>query len=189
MVYEQYQELKSILPLNFMKMKVHRNKIDKGLKKSPSLLMQIEKNKYKLRKNSPLEKDIIITNDSNVMRMLQNFSYRNSSIPQTRRSSSIKKETTEINNSNGYHHGNINSNPFNYWKSVNDSNLKKNIFLPKIIDRLKYTIPRNERDSKGVVLHGEKVPQEVIDEQSDYKKLHKQYSMKKVKNNYRLIYI
>ena len=87
MVYEQYQELKSILPLNFMKMKVHRNKIDKGLKKSPSLLMQIEKNKYKLRKNSPLEKDIIITNDSNVMRMLQNFSYRNSIIPQTRRSS------------------------------------------------------------------------------------------------------
>ena len=73
LVYEQYEDLKSLLPLNFMKIKVFKNQKEKFLSKSSSLLMEIEKNKHKIRKNSPLEKDIIITNNNNVIKLLQNI--------------------------------------------------------------------------------------------------------------------
>jgi hypothetical protein len=40
-------------------------------------------------------------------------------------------------------------------KSIEDYKLKKNIYLPKIIDRLKYQIPRNRRGN-GFFIQGHK---------------------------------
>ena len=175
LVYEQYEDLKTLLPLNFMKIKVFKNQKEKFLSKSSSLLMEIEKNKHKIRKNSPLEKDIIITNNNNVIKLLQNIPNK-IIFPQKKRKFSSKKEFSF---EGGYTNNNIS--PFNYWKSVNDCNLKKNIFLPKIIDRLKYTHPRNERDANGVLLQGEKLPFQVIQEEGN--KLNQQFSMKNIRKN------
>lgn len=38
--------------------------------------------------------------------------------------------------------------------SVNDIDMKKNIYLPRIIDRMKYSIPRNLRNNKGFIIKG-----------------------------------
>jgi hypothetical protein len=38
--------------------------------------------------------------------------------------------------------------------SINDFHMKNNIYLPKIIDRMKYSIPRNERDKNGFHIEG-----------------------------------
>ena len=38
--------------------------------------------------------------------------------------------------------------------SVNDIDMKKNIYLPRIIDRMKYSIPRNLRNNKGFIILG-----------------------------------
>ena len=40
-------------------------------------------------------------------------------------------------------------------QSIQDYKLKKNIYLPKIIDRLKYQIPRNKRGN-GFFIQGHK---------------------------------
>lgn len=178
-VYEQYKDLKSLLPLNFMKIKVFNYQKEKFIPKSPSLLMEIEKKKQKIKKNSPLEKDIIITNSNNVIKLFQNNANK-IILPKKRRKLSSNKERSF---EGEYDNNNIS--PFNYWKSVNDSNLKKNIFLPKIIDRLKYTIPRNERDANGVILQGERVPFQMVQEEGN--KLNQQFSMKNIRKNKRIV--
>ncbi len=38
--------------------------------------------------------------------------------------------------------------------TINDSNMKTNIYLPKIIDRMKYILPRNERERNGLLVEG-----------------------------------
>jgi hypothetical protein len=37
---------------------------------------------------------------------------------------------------------------------INDANMKSNIYLPRIIDRMKYNLPRNERDKNGFLVEG-----------------------------------
>ena len=38
--------------------------------------------------------------------------------------------------------------------SVNDIDMKKNIYLPRIIDRMKYSVPRNLRNNQGLIILG-----------------------------------
>ena len=38
--------------------------------------------------------------------------------------------------------------------AVNDAQLKNNIYLPKIMDRIRFAIPRNEREKNGFVVEG-----------------------------------
>ena len=40
---------------------------------------------------------------------------------------------------------------------VKDSQMKNNIYLPKIMDRMKYSIPRNEREINGFLLEGKSI--------------------------------
>ena len=48
----------------------------------------------------------------------------------------------------GYYGYNFRSSP------ISDVQMKSNIYLPKIIDRMKYNIPRNERDKNGFHVEG-----------------------------------
>lgn len=42
-----------------------------------------------------------------------------------------------------------------YWSSpVGDMEMKNNVYLPRIIDRMKYSIPRNMRETHGFLLEG-----------------------------------
>ena len=41
--------------------------------------------------------------------------------------------------------------------SVNDIDMKKNIYLPRIIDRMKYSIPRNIRNNNGFIVKGNNI--------------------------------
>ena len=50
--------------------------------------------------------------------------------------------------------------------SVNDVHMKKNIYLPKIIDRMKYSIPRNLRNNQGLILLGNNV-NDIVDKTKD----------------------
>ena len=40
---------------------------------------------------------------------------------------------------------------------VKDAQMKNNIYLPKIMDRMKYSIPRSERDKGGFLVEGKKI--------------------------------
>ena len=40
---------------------------------------------------------------------------------------------------------------------VKDAQMKNNIYLPKIMDRMKYAIPRSERDKNGFILEGKAI--------------------------------
>ena len=41
--------------------------------------------------------------------------------------------------------------------SVSDVDMKKNIYLPKIIDRMKYSVPRNLRNNQGLIILGNNI--------------------------------
>jgi hypothetical protein len=74
--------------------------------------------------------------------------------------------------------------------SVNDVDMKKNIYLPKIIDRMKYSIPRNLRNNQGLILLGNNV-NDIIDKTKDITFINRKnrmptdlffYKLKKIKD-------
>ena len=131
---------------NFMKIKVYRKK-EKHQNKS--LLMEIEKNKLQ-RKSSYLNKDIILFSEKSLLDLRNNSFHKKKSVFQShsKRNLNLNKEGLL------YSYGDKSQKPFFHSKPVSDSNLKKNIFLPKITDKMKKVIPRNERG--GMVLIGKK---------------------------------
>jgi hypothetical protein len=52
--------------------------------------------------------------------------------------------------------------------SVNDIDMKKNLYLPRIIDRMKYSMPRNIRNNKGFIVKGNNV-YEILDKYKEIK--------------------
>lgn len=88
--------------------------------------------------------------------------------------------------------------------SVNDIDMKKNIYLPRIIDRMKYSVPRNLRNNQGLIILGNNV-KNIVDRNKDitfinkknreptdlffYKlsKINKIYNNKNYKNNMYII--
>ena len=74
--------------------------------------------------------------------------------------------------------------------SVNDVDMKKNIYLPKIIDRMKYSIPRNLRNNQGLILLGNNV-NDIVDKTKDITFINRKnrmptdlffYKLKKIKD-------
>lgn len=139
---------------NFMKIKVYRKK-EKHQNKS--LLMEIEKNKLQ-RKSSYLNKDIILFSEKSLLDLRNNSFHKKKSVFQShsKRNLNLNKEGLL------YSYGDKLQKPFFHSKPVSDSNLKKNIFLPKITDKMKKVIPRNERG--GMVLIGKKFLPTVINQ-------------------------
>lgn len=71
-----------------------------------------------------------------------------------------KNSNTEQNDNGSYNNyavstENMESMGYNFRPYiVNDANMKSNIYLPRIIDRMKYNLPRNERDRGGFLVEG-----------------------------------
>ena len=52
---------------------------------------------------------------------------------------------------------------------INDAQMKNNIYLPKIMDRMKYSIPRNERDKNGFLVEGKAIFSKRINQIDEFK--------------------
>ena len=181
-IYNTYKELKRVLPTGLFKMKVLEkqrypinkdtiiNEIEKTYsKKIISSFQNInifynneEDQKSRTRKTLSLPKiriqDVGTTGmGSSSSRKTNNFSINNSS-----RNSNNSEIITYIN----FREKNMkmigincdlklkrNRGLYNSF-SVNDIDMKKNIYLPRMIDRMKYRIPRNLRNNKGFILLG-----------------------------------
>ena len=50
--------------------------------------------------------------------------------------------------------------------SVSDVDMKKNIYLPKIIDRMKYNVPRNLRNNQGLIIIGKNI-KDIVEKNKD----------------------
>ena len=52
---------------------------------------------------------------------------------------------------------------------VNNAQMKNNIYLPKIMDRMRYSIPRNERDKNGFLVEGKALFSKRVNHNDEFK--------------------
>ena len=176
-IFQTYAELKRKLPPNFLKIKVFSTP-KYSLNKKP-ILKKIESdtitvpNKYE--KPLSIEKFIngskkiyILSNKTYKLKNAKNLKKINSNeqkyeemfkktlltekdkslIHNTEKNQNNNFDLFENSNDSGYNPYYFHSNP------ITDVQMKNNIYLPKIIDRMKYNIPRNERDKNGFHVEG-----------------------------------
>ena len=173
-IYQTYAELKKKLPPNFLKMKVISSP-KYSINKKP-LLKKIENDKLNLikkvenplDKNKFINKNIYILNDETI-KLKKAINLKPIIFHEQKWDENLKKtlltEKDKItdymieqnqnnlneflqNSPDDYQGYNFHSNP------ITDVHMKSNIYLPKIIDRMKYNIPRNERDKNGFHVDG-----------------------------------
>ena len=173
-IYQTYAELKKKLPPKFLKMKVISSP-KYSINKNP-LLKKIENDKLNLikkvenplDKNKFINKNIYILNDETI-KLKKAINLKPIIFHEQKCDENLKKtlltEKDKItdymieqnqnnlneflqNSPDDYQGYNFHSNP------ITDVHMKSNIYLPKIIDRMKYNIPRNERDKNGFHVDG-----------------------------------
>ena len=174
-IYQTYLELKKKLPQNFLKIKLFSSP-KYTLNKKP-ILKKIENDKininYKYDKPSSVDKfingnrNIYILSDKTIK--LKNI--KKKTIPNEHKYEEIMKKTLltekDKNTINNNYEKSKNNNEmiddseyalyqgYNFHSSiVTDVQMKNNIYLPRIIDRMKYNVPRNERDKYGFHVEG-----------------------------------
>ena len=183
-IFQTYAELKRKLPPNFLKIKVFSSPkyaLNKKpiLKKIENDTI-ISNYNYKHEKPSSIDKiingskNIYILSDKTIK--LKNSKNNKKLYSNEQKYDEMMKKTLltekekekDKNNYNNYNDkDNINSLEFiekygdlgyygyNFRSSpISDVQMKSNIYLPKIIDRMKYNIPRNERDKNGFHVEG-----------------------------------
>ncbi len=175
-IFQTYNELKRVLPNGFLKMKVLRKQ--KYPLNESTIINEIEKNynNKNLGKNffSPSQNINIFYGDEELP------------IINTKLTDPIYTNVTKTNSQKNYtntNNLNISSEIITYRNfreknmkmigvncdvklkrtkglynsvSVNDIDMKKNIYLPRLIDRMKYNMPRNMRNNKGFIIVGNK---------------------------------
>lgn len=174
-IYQTYAELKNKLPRNFLKMKVisvPKYSIDKK-----PILKKIENDNNKklensLGKNHFINKNIYILNDE-TMKLKRQRNLKPIFINEPKYEEIPNKTLlTEKDRYIDYNEDQYNQDQYNhiydliknsqadhqgyYFHShpVTDAQMKANIYLPRIVDRMKYCIPRNERDKEGFHIEG-----------------------------------
>ena len=177
-IFQTYKELKRILPNGYFKIKVFKKQRYPINKKS--IINEMENNFYNINKNkfSSFQNINIFFNENNENnRKYKKIKYkRNNSIKESKTNNQNNLNLFSYNNN--YKNGNElityrnfreknmkivgincdikmkrNKGLYNSF-SVNDIDLKKNIYLPKIIDRMKFNIPRNLRNNRNFIVSG-----------------------------------
>ena len=173
-IYQTYAELKKKLPPTFFKIKVFSTP-KYNFDKKP-ILKKIENDKIN---NLKTEKSLSINkyNPTKNIYILSNKTIKfknprilNPILFNEQKSDELLKKTlltekdkninndTEQNKNNNYDYGEDEELEYQgyYFHSniIKDVHMKNNIYLPKIIDRMKYNIPRNERDKNGFHIKG-----------------------------------
>ena len=190
-IYQTYAELKKKLPPKLFKIKVFSSP-KYNLDKKP-ILKKIENDKVNLkqqRHNLDLikGKNIYILSNKTInlkkpkdLKPL-NFNEYDYIIKKNLLDDSSDKNSR--NNSDSYRNfiegleepaEEMEPQPYYFHSSlVTDAQMKNNIYLPKIMDRMKYSIPRGEREKNGFLIKGKAL--------FSHKKNHDEH-----KNNYEII--
>lgn len=179
-VFNTYQELQKMLPKGFLKMKVlKKQKFPVVSQPILKMIENDEKEKYRYSMNNKnknylantLNKNIYLYTDGNKEKKIISR-FKSYSSQETNKDNNFNNNNE--NNYNIIHHimseDEINEveneneekefeEPPQYGYAfhphiVKDADMKNNVYLPSIIDRMKYTIPRNERDKKGYLVKG-----------------------------------
>ena len=171
-IFSTYEELKSILPFGFIKTKVCLK--PKYEVPNPPILKLLEKEKNKPFELSPtlktknllFNKNIyLFSNDTNEKKIISKFKElqkENSRIPIALKKHIEKNNDTNtrnndkdlLNNDNNDENENLNYGYKYKSFSINNFNMKSNVLLPSIIDRMKNKISRNIREKDGLSIRG-----------------------------------
>jgi hypothetical protein len=173
-IYETYNELKKQLPTKLFRMKVFSTP-KYTLEKKPILtrienekinsIKQVEKPMNVSKFLSASKKIYILSNKTINLKKKHlkplAFEQKNDDIfKKTLLTEKDNKNNNIEQNENGsYNYEGLNENMefmgYNFRPHIiNDANMKSNIYLPKIIDRMKYSLPRSERDRGGFLVEG-----------------------------------
>ena len=174
-IFDTYKELKKKLPTKLFKMKVFSTpKFNFDKKPILKKIENDELNSIKLRekpigmsKYSQGSQKIYILSNKTIslkqkhLKTLYSDEHKNGRILKN----TLLKEKSKLIKNNTEQNGNYDNNiesignqeflGYNFRShTINDSNMKTNIYLPKIIDRMKYILPRNERERNGLLVEG-----------------------------------
>jgi hypothetical protein len=149
-IFQIYKELKSILPKDILKIKVLKNQRYPIIRNS--LMKEIENDIINKNKNYSSQKiNIFFNEDFQKKDKIQNMAKINKVNIITYHN--FREKNMKISGANCDFKLKRNKGMYNSF-SVNDYDLKKNIYLPRIIDRMKYNIPRNMRNNQGLLVVG-----------------------------------
>ena len=172
-IYQTYFELKKKLPPNFLKIKVFSSP-KYALNKKP-LLKMIENDKINIKNDKPSSIDKFINGKRNIYILSdktikfknakrQKMSDEQKYEEMLKKTLLTEKDKNIINNNNEKNKINLDLNErqddtfyqrYSFHPNIiTDVQMKNNIYLPKIIDRMKYNVPRNERDKNGFHIEG-----------------------------------
>ena len=173
-IYQTYAELKKKLPTKLFKIKVLSSP-KYSLDKKP-ILTKIENNK--INQTKPKYSDFqtkykniyLLSNKTINLKKHKNLKPINSReydevikknlLGEKDEKSSRNNTDTYKNFLDGLEEPAEEMEPQHYYfhsSVVKDSQMKNNIYLPKIMDRMKYSIPRNEREINGFLLEGKSI--------------------------------
>ena len=182
-IYQTYSELKKKLPPSFFKMKVFSTP-KYNIKRKPLLKkIENDKNSILQKVEKPLSINQFINGNKNIyilsnktinlknQRNMQKINCGDNKYSEMMKQTLLTEKDKNFNSNNNSNTQveNISYDELEYLpifqqndvqpyyfhsSSIKDSNMKNNIYLPKIIDRMKYSIPRNERDKSGFHIEG-----------------------------------
>ena len=173
-IYQTYFELKKKLPPNFLKIKVFSS--PKYALNKKTLLKMIENDKIKIKNEKPSSIDKFINGKRNIYILSdKTIKFKNAKrqkmSDEQKYEEMLKKTLLTEKDKNIINNNNNEKNKINldlnerqddtfyqrysfHPNIITDVQMKNNIYLPKIIDRMKYNVPRNERDKNGFHIEG-----------------------------------
>ena len=190
-IYQTYAELKKKIPPKLFKIKVFSSP-KYNLDKKP-ILKKIENDKInpKKEKPNPLQtknKNIYLLSNKTInLKRTKNikpintheydFIIKKNLLKDINEKYLVNETDTYQNYLAGLEEPAEEMEPQHYYfhsNVINDAQMKNNIYLPKIMDRMKYSIPRGEREKNGFLIKGKAL--------FSHKKIHDEH-----KNNYEII--
>jgi len=180
-VFETYNSLKIVIPKKILKIQVLKNQ--RYPVNKPTIIKEIENdiiNKNKKYVSSSQKINIFynekqLTKSKNLKTLKKKVENTNTNAPEIKKflvqnyNKNDSLQNSEIITFKNFREKNMkilgvscdkklkrNKGIYNSF-SVSDVDMKKNIYLPKIIDRMKYSVPRNLRNNQGLIVLGNNI--------------------------------
>ena len=189
-VFETYNSLKKVIPKNILKIQVLKNQRYPIIKST--IIKEIENdiiNKNKKFLSSSQKINIFynenqLTKSKNLSTSNKKIENKNTNTPEIKKifvqnqNKNDSLQNSEIITFKNFREKNLktlgvncdrklkrNKGIYNSF-SVSDVDMKKNIYLPKIIDRMKYNVPRNLRNNQGLIIIGKNI-KDIVEKNKD----------------------
>jgi len=225
-VFETYNSLKTVIPKKILKIQVLKNQ--RYPVNKPTIIKEIENdiiNKNKKFVSSSQKINIFynekqLTKSKNLRTLKKKIENTNTNAPEIKKflvqnyNKNDSLQNSEIITFKNFREKNMkilgvscdkklkrNKGIYNSF-SVSDVDMKKNIYLPKIIDRMKYSVPRNLRNNQGLIVLGNNI-KNIVEKNKDtnfelnkknlptdlffykLKKINDKFNYDKINNNYK----